>query len=62
MYFRRIYDERKYWREGQVEGRGSCKLLEMKRGAGRVRVTGEGSEGNYNLPNSIYDMCGTLAR
>lgn len=28
---------------------------------GRVRVLGEGSEGAYNLPNVIYDMCGTLA-
>lgn len=61
MYFGIIYEEKRYWREGQVKGRVFCKLSKMKSGGGRVTVTGEGSEGDYNLLNIIYDVCGTLA-
>lgn len=36
--------------------------IKDEKGMGRrVRVLGEGSEGGYNLPNVIYDMCGALA-
>lgn len=31
----------------------------MECGGERVGMMGEGSEGGYNLPNIIYDVCGT---
>lgn len=45
MYFRIIYDKRKFWREGQVKGRGSCRLSKMERGR-RGKMMGEKTADN----------------